>query len=525
MACWKDEKEAFLRAAVEQGFSEPGDVGKAGLSVPSFEMEKWLRKLLATPKQFAPQRRFVNRFRIGADPEFVFGNKQSYLDQATGQEVVVENRRMDAVSLGLKQGPAFGADNNGRLAEIRPYPSRGCVEVVASLLTTFRWMAALYPALVNYEWLAGAYLWDDGLGGHVHFGRKRPFREKEVAALDAAEEELLAMGVFPQDQVRLRRRGDARRQIYGALGDFRLQQHGYEYRTFPSWLDSPELAFLTLVVSKLAVYKPDLYRLNNDLSVGKRASRLWNFLSYFKNTDDDARLALVMLSRGLPIHKGGDFKGRWGIPKAGSKEWGAPCATIKIVPLAIKPDPTSKEEVFDYLLAARNLGWRIPTPTWGPVNPPSGYEMCIDLANTNLMKGLGELIWDLCCSSKWRVVCQGRGKGGPPITVSKGTYDTISAELKEKYNGVLYPNSELNQSMVGISQDYREGNNVRKTRELLTSGILPIWKVGNCKEGDFETWKSRLVVKKKEVKEEEENKLGGSMLWGSCMPPRRRREQ
>ena len=201
-----EQKLAFYKLAIETGISDPMEIKQVlplGSSVGRGVLEKWLRQLQATPKKFAPSRRYVNRFKLGADPEFVFVTN----DAKYGQQ------RVDARGLNLAQGPAFGADNNGRLAEIRTYPSRSALGVVASILTTLRWMNVLTPQVQKCEWQAGAFLWEDGIGGHVHFGRKRPFREREIKALDAVEAGLLGLGVFPSEQIKLRRRGDAHHQI------------------------------------------------------------------------------------------------------------------------------------------------------------------------------------------------------------------------------------------------------------------------------------------------------------------------
>src|SRR5581483_8667143 len=124
---------AFYRVAISHGISAPEGMHRAfplGCAVSEQILESWLKRLQKLP-EFGPQRRYVNRFKVGADPEFVFVSSGLTRD---------EDSRVDAHHLGLQQGPAFGADNNGRLAEIRPHPSRSALRVCASILSTLRWM-------------------------------------------------------------------------------------------------------------------------------------------------------------------------------------------------------------------------------------------------------------------------------------------------------------------------------------------------------------------------------------------------
>src|SRR5271166_3954276 len=104
-----EQHEAFLKLAIQQGLSNLDQINQAlplGCVVPSHMMQRWVNRLLALPKGFAGQRRYVNRFKLGADPEFVF---------------LHNGVRINAQNLGLSQGLAYGMDNNGRLTEIRPY--------------------------------------------------------------------------------------------------------------------------------------------------------------------------------------------------------------------------------------------------------------------------------------------------------------------------------------------------------------------------------------------------------------------
>lgn len=457
-----------------------------GSALPPGKLETWMKRLLRMPRDFTSQRRYVNRFRIGADPEFVF--------MARGREVDGGHiARKDARGMYLKQGPAFGADNNGRLAEIRPYPSRSAIEVVASVLATLRWMAIHNPIAMKYEWHSGGYIQDDGIGGHVHFGRKRPNRVAEIAALDNVEETLLDLGVFSAEEARLRRGGDARHQIYGMPGDFRLQAHGYEYRTFPSWLDSPELAFLTLTLSKLAVHEPNMVWRHGKSTAEVNLQRVRNLLSFYKFKDDDARLALVMLKRAIPAHRGGDFRARWGITGDLLKAPSIP--KVGYIPSAIRPDKTDISEMFDYLAGRLNrLPNRIPKPSWTPTGPPDGnYYMVIDQTETLQQKGLGELVLDLCCHGSRALFFQSAARGGIPQGKLIQIPKNLSRELPSE-EAALFATHTLDDRTVYISQEGREGQS-SSARKLLMSGALPVWRVRDCQKESFAHWKKHTVAR------------------------------
>jgi hypothetical protein len=481
---FQPRKDALYKLAITQGICTPDEIGAhlpLGSAVPKPRLEGWLHQLFRVPKTFSEQRRYVNQFKIGADPEFVFatGGVDDFGHPLPGA-------RADAAVLGLQQGPAYGADNNGRLAEIRPHPSRSAVNVLASVLCTFRWMVLQIPGLLKYQWLSGAYLWDDGLGGHVHFGRKRPTRKEEIVALDSIEEGLLHLGAFPVEQVIRRRQGDARRQVYGALGDYRLQQHGYEYRTFPSWLDSPELAFITLVAAKLSVQMPALYRFRGASAEIERA-RLRNFFAYFKGVDDDARLALIVLDRGIPKQQAGSFMGRWGIEYATATVAAKKHVRIPIVPPSIKPDAKSVSEIFECLLSGKPLGFRVPEITWSPTAPPKGYEMCLLSCNTIQAKGLGEMIWDLCCSTKDQITFVNGHRGSAPFVLSKDLIERLPKDWRTRFKQRVQA-ADLRPKTISTPPEWRDAAHVGFMRRFLLKGYFPIWKVDECKEDSYQVW-------------------------------------
>lgn len=492
---YQEQYEAFKKLAIQQGICQLEQLNEAlpfGCTVSPTRIDKWMNRLLELPTDFAPQRRYVNRFKLGADPEFIFVDRN-------------QGVRIDARNLGLCQGLAYGMDNNGRLTEIRPYPSRSALEVTASILATLRWLALLMPATMQYDWVCGAFLQGDGLGGHVHFGRKRPGRDFEVKALDTLDDELMAVGAYPIKEVLARRAGDGHNQKYGLHGDIRKQIHGYEYRTFPSWLDSPELAFLTLTLSKLVVQNPALAQGYIPLmGVDRHFQRLRNLLSYYKDSDDDARLALSMILRKFPVHLGGDFRKRWGIePIIATTP-----VKITFVPSSIKPSEDDKSELFEYFMGKRQLQLRVMTATWSPLAPPDGYEMAISKTNTYGAKGLGELLWDVCVSNQFNypVMNTKEYREGIFFGIPRKLANTLPKGWQKFCGGKVVVNGH--DHYILSNEKSRETKTFAECRRLLLETIFPFWRISEVKPDSYQQWKQTLNPRKPK------SRWAGEMLHG-----------
>ena len=478
---FQEQHEAFKRLAIQQGLyrlEHLNEVLPFGYNVPESRMDRWFAKLLTIPAEFSSQRRYVNRFKIGADPEFIFTDP-------------LHGVRIDAHHLRLAQGLAFGMDNNGRLTEIRPYPSRSALHVTASIWTTLKWLAILKSDAAVCHWQAGVFIAGDGLGGHVHFGRKRPNRNMEIAALDVVSDELCRLNIYQQREIARRRQGDQHNQHYGMPGDFRLQMHGYEYRTFPSWLDSPELTFLILTLSKLAVHSPQLFHAFGPLNdLGRLHQRLKNIFSYFKDVDDDARLALMMVVRKIPSHMGGDFKSRWGI----SSEIKESKIPIAFIPTSIKPANEDVEEMFQYLLNQKPLSDRIPTPTWAPLVPPPGYEMVINRTETRGAKGLGELLWDVVQyrADESYSFADWREGARHWIMIPESLAKKLPVDWKKNYGNLIKTYSGSSANCIYSNFKSRETKNFTECRRLLLETIFPFWKISDVRADSYSQWKSHI---------------------------------
>jgi len=296
--------------------------------------------------------RLVNRFKLGADPEFTFQGKD-------GSYIYAEN-------LGLTTLTGFGCDMSGRQAEIRAYPSRFALEVVASIADSLRWMGTTgNGATLGLNWQATAYNGKDGCGGHIHFGRRRPqLRELDTNILDSTTKRLLHEGVF--NGYSFRERQTLAPGHYGKAGDIRITNHGYEYRTPSTPLSSPWLTYFTLVINKLMVYH------GQSSTQPKAAEWFIELLKLYEDKDDDAAIALSALRKfGLPKESKEDFKGKWGV----SSGLPAPEKCDRFFPSMIKGEDSTCRELFRHFMNGLDIPCRWPKPTWGPYFLPKGFQL------------------------------------------------------------------------------------------------------------------------------------------------------
>lgn len=477
-------KKDYIEAAVVLG-KPPDDTKRAWLS----------RRCMAAKPILREHPRLVNKFKLGADPEFIF--EDSY-----------RQKRVDANLFQLRPGVFVGADQNGRLAEIRPQPSASALEVVGSIMASLRLIGPLFPATLPYTWLAGAWLYDDGVGGHIHFGRKRPSRPAEVMAMDGLAYVLYHLQMFPMDQQNRRMLGDRFHQVYGHPSDYRLQIHGYEYRSLPSWLDSPWLAYLCITLAKLAVLNPDLVAPWSQLK-NPKVDNIRYLLAYYRGVDDDAALCLYALEQhGLPVWQGGDFKARWGAVNPQKPEHQG----INVYPGSV---PASKAEISDLFQFFRD---KTPIPNragvvdWTPTHLPAGYELMAHVVEFRGQVGMGEMFGSLVRHPKIAPVtafAMNKGKAGlyvsdrlvqffPPEwrTIVKDIAPGLSVQL-----GVADRDWRI-----GIHKKWRQGKRFSQIRKVLTCGLFPLWKVKDIDPIQLVTWEKRLGVRKQQ-------KFAGKQLY------------
>ncbi|MZP28572.1 hypothetical protein GTO91_02380 [Heliobacterium undosum] len=169
---------------------------------------------------------------IGSDPEFM-------LSLVPGRRMVPASRFFPRTgTVGCDNRRAFGASDDLPLAEVRPAPAENAVEALQQLRNVLNEANRLCP-YANIAWVTGSEPYPGyPTGGHIHFGGLQP-NSRLIRALD----QYLALPLLYLENPETAAR---RRQFYGALGDFRVKPHGFEYRTPGSWLASPETAWIAL---------------------------------------------------------------------------------------------------------------------------------------------------------------------------------------------------------------------------------------------------------------------------------------
>lgn len=477
----------LLREALLKGWTRPSDVQAPWThQLEQARIERWYRKLYKSALEPLPVgQRLANHFLLGADPEFVLHDGAN---------------RVDARVLDLKAGPAFGADNNGRLCELRPEPSRSALAVLASMWLAMRWMVVYHPDVLPLHWRAGSYYLSDGLGGHIHFGRKRKkFREREVLALDRLAHLQFVAGIFDREEGRLRVRqaqGAPAGQPYGALGDVRLQPHGWEYRTLPSWLDNPWLAYFNLVTSKLVVafsdLVPTLCQADATLSAEQARQQLRMLLAYFAPADDDARLALAILTRrGLPGHASGMvFKQDWGLfnsgPLGSAKEADPPA----LFPVTVPSRTEDEVELSQAMFENRPPELVSLKPTWTPHELPKDYVHMIRFVDTKLAPGLGEFAMGLCTHSQapLKFVNMGHSSLAFRFPFKMSTKIEACGLLTRLQVPVDCRNEEYS-IHINASKDFTLEQLLQARTEIVKCGIFPIWDINDVQADSIERWK------------------------------------
>lgn len=477
----------FLREALLAGWYHPSHAPVDwNPLVSSDRIERWYDRLYNPAQEpLLPGARLVNHFMLGADPEIKF------LTSGIGGQA------FDAKRFHMYAGPAFGADNNGRLAEFRPEPSRSALSVVASTWLAMRWMHITYPECGTFTWRSGAYSEGDGLGGHIHFGRKLTrLRDREVAALDRILHLCYQAEIYDSSEARVRF-NQAQGGHYGGPSDTRPQPHGWEYRSQPSWLDNPWLAFFSITVAKcvvaMAELVPSLCKADGNLSGEQARGQLRMLLAYFAPLDDDARLAFAILERrGFPKHLGGmDIKSSWGLFVNGPMAQAPQAPIPQVLPKTIPPARADLEELAASMYEGRSPDLTPLIPTWKPTTLPAGYyQLSAGQINTVQAPGLGEFLVDLAGHANQELVCTNMGSGRCMFTLPRlmkpmDKFIGLEKLLKEKYQ--VFVNWE-DCFAIRATKD-QSLQELLKIREVVVrSGLLPIWFLDEVRPDSYEKW-------------------------------------
>ena len=508
-------KQVFRSMAV-RGLSEKNLV-LAMSGVPSSKVKRWLKEFLA-PRRVSllpKEHRLVNHFKIGADPEFALFDGSREGPQELNTEWSALHRPINVAEWGYKPDTAWGADMGGRVMEIRAAPSRSILEVVTSIWSSLAWFYRTELRSRQVIWKAGAVAGRDGMGGHIHFGRLRGRRACEVAALDMTTAIFRAIGTFDDREFQHRRAQSG----YGMPGDTRNQPHGYEYRTFPSWLDTPKAAFVTMTFSKLLVHNPDLLiQIDTDLGAGRiRASEiLVRILAYYKGLDDDARLAHALLtdSKTLEYQKA-DFKRSWGL--ADNREL-SHLTVINRIPPVVVPTRSEVLTMFRYLTGQKALevNWNL-SPSWRDVAMPVGYaDVQVMPTRALFLRGMSEITKDLVVSHliPVRLVVNNQDQD---LLVSKMLAQRLPVNWKESIRGArlaqnarvlsqddegmlcegVLPSEEgMSTYMLALPDTMRIPETLERTKRLICGGVFPIWDRAQVSEASFGAWQEAVALTK-----------------------------
>lgn len=476
----KQLKGELFREALLKGWYSHSLVPPKWGDLDADRVQGWFKRLLTAPEGLPPVGlRLVNHFSLGCDPEFKMFDGAMPVN-ANGFKL-------------LKAGPAFGADNNGRLVEFRAHPSRTALGVLASLWLAIRWMGVFEPSVLPYTWRSGAYAEGDGLGGHIHFGRKRAtLRDRELSALDHLTHLMFSAGIFDREEGRMRYH-QSQGGHYGNTSDYRPQRHGWEYRTLPSWLDGPWLSYFCLTLAKVVVAMaelvPPLAPTDHDITCEQARGRLRLILAYFSPLDDDARLAFAILNRrGFPCHiSGTDLKSNWGIFIGGPLGQIREGRAVDILPSSIPPTALETSELAQAMFEGRSPDLTPLRPTWEPHVLPKGYVQCIRLANTHVAPGVGEFCMDLCYHKDQKFTFSGLGPG-------KMRWGFPESHRGHEVLGRLFQKLDYCRwqevpSCMGLNFRDCSPEVVAHGKDLiLKSQAFPIWRISDVTEHSYEDW-------------------------------------
>lgn len=477
---YRNERARLYDILVAEGLG-PKEAAGVQVPVPQRYKDLWIKRFFAKQEQlvFPKDARLVNRFTVGADPEFFFVNKVGNYTHAEG--------------LGLTTLKAFGCDLAGRQAELRVAPSRFVLDLVASVTETLRWMSALVPDTRIMSWVSKPYMPNggraDGAGGHIHLARKHVTLTTQVKSLDHATALCLGTGIFNREDFNNRVMGT----LYGKWGDYRPQPFGFEYRTAPTWLASPLIAYLAIVIHKLASHH-HVAIVPKD-GKARVQQQVLNLFRLYRGLDDDAALALRAIQElDWPVDDPTDFKPRWGVANAAYN-----MNEKTYVPTVIDGSLDTKHQLFDIFNGIGKMKLTPPQCTWNPAVLPKG---CHSAEVTQHIKDLPDFAMGVI-SYKHKVVFHATGVGGKDLMIySPMDLDTVAIRNAFKHydGGVHIDRASGSKSfVVYIPNSILTLNPTERKayRDLLADPTLfPFCRMSKYEEGIFEKWDKPLVKTK-----------------------------
>jgi hypothetical protein len=162
---------------------------------------------------------------LGADPEFVYVNTEQI--RIIGASEVLGRRNYNS---------NLGIDGAGTAGELRPayaWNAMTLTKTIRRLLSRSQRKIGTRPIVMIANNGFKTQNYSQSTGGHIHFGMT-PTKEI-VRALDCVS--ILMTSLQDKKQLCIRQGNSG----YGRLGDYRLQEWGFEYRTPSSWLMTPDI--------------------------------------------------------------------------------------------------------------------------------------------------------------------------------------------------------------------------------------------------------------------------------------------
>jgi hypothetical protein len=188
----------------------------------------------------------MKKVMIGCDPEFMI--------LTNNQKVLPANEICDDYRTSNHFGREIG--QNGFVFELRPDPSTNVFAILANIRKILRTHIQNSTYLKNCIFVSGhavkiapAHF---AIGGHIHISGENGYDTKDLLRHDFRQfiNKIIYSGFMYI--INDKNGHELRQKIgYGKRRDFRDKEHTAEYRSPPSWLVSPTLAFMFLTIAKI----------------------------------------------------------------------------------------------------------------------------------------------------------------------------------------------------------------------------------------------------------------------------------
>lgn len=270
---------------------------------------------------------------IGCDPEFII------VDGVLG--ILITPEVLFGWGLNKFRGSpyrsAYGED--GCLFEIRPGYAVNTLHVVTKLRKTLKALADNAKGLKKYTWLTGHYPHNHALGGHIHIGGLN-HNQNEIRPLISLLDYTIDSGIshWLDNQAQKQQRILYSHNQYGKRSLYRTFPSSFpitperkfqriEYRTPGSFLISPKVTFLFLVLAKICalvflndpnssenILRPIKY-MKRGKPLIEKFIRLVSDIDYIKSQGDiQIAFSLVeSIPEHIRINWNKDFKKEWRI--------------------------------------------------------------------------------------------------------------------------------------------------------------------------------------------------------------------